>query len=293
MPTISKSDCVTALRRNGATESEARDIVDMLLEEKARLRAAGQASPQNLSAAWNSAAEALRHEAAMRVRRQAFAAIRFKEAADFVDSVKAQGFSGMDAIQALMVGISKRFNGARNSVSALRNGIFKSWMAPMMRELEAVGNGAALRLMRQDKAFHDDIFREMREPGSTANQDAAQIAGVFSRYMEQARQQLNAAGADIGRLDGWTPQNHDPYKLLKGGEAGRQAWVDFVFARLDLDRTFDGIGLMDEARAKEILGNVYDNLTLGKAPHMPGAHESAGEGPAHVTCSYDRDFHDC
>jgi hypothetical protein len=90
----------------------------------------------------------------MRVRRQAFAAMRFKEASDFVDGVKAQGFSGMDAIQALMVGISKRFNGARNSVSALRNGIFKSWMAPMMRELEAVGNGAALRHMRQDKAFH-------------------------------------------------------------------------------------------------------------------------------------------
>lgn len=283
MATISKSDCITALRNNGATESEARDIVDMLLEEKARLKAAGLTSPQNLSAAWSGAVEAMRHEAAMRLRRQAIATVRYGEATDFIDSCKAQGASGMDAIQAFMVGISKRFDGARRSVSALRNGIYKSWAAPMLTELEQVADGAAMRLMREDKAFHDDIFREMREPGSTGNQGAAEIAGIFARYMEQARQQLNAAGADIGRLDGWTPQSHDPYKLLQGGGAGRQAWVDFVFERLDLERTFDGIGLVDEARAKDILGGIYDNLTLGRAPHMPGVHESTGGGPKRLT----------
>ena len=283
MATVSKGDCITALRNHGATESEAKDLVDMLLAEKERLNAAGLASPQNLSAAWSDAAAALKHEADMRLRRQAIAAVRYSEATDFIDSCKAQGASGMDAIQALMVGISKRFDGARRSVSALRNGIYKSWVAPMLTELERVADGVGLRMMREDKAFHDDIFREMREPGSTGNQAASEIAGIFSRYMEQARQQLNAAGADIGKLDGWTPQSHDPYKLLKGGEAGRKAWIDFVYARLDLERTFDGIGLVDEARAKEILGNVYDNLTLGKTPHMPGVNETTGGGPKRLT----------
>lgn len=284
MAAIKKRDCIRALRMNGATESEANDIVEMLLAEKARLKAAGKATPQDLSAAWSNLAGAMKHEAEMRLRRQAIATVRYGEATAFIDSCKAQGVSGMDAIQAFMVGISQRFDGARRSVSALRNGIYKSWVAPMLTELERVADGAAMRMMREDKDFHDAIFREMREPGSTGNQGAAEIAGIFARYMEQARQQLNAAGADIGKLDGWTPQNHDPYKLLKGGAEGRQEWVDFVFERLDLERTFDGIGLVDEARAKEILGRVFDNLTLGKEPHMPGTGESAGGGgPRNLT----------
>ena len=231
---ITKKDCVRALRKHGASESEALDIVADLMAEKGRLQEKGLVTPQDLSEAWSRKVDSMQREALASARRQAISLIRYREAADFVDSVKAQGFTGMDAIQALMVGSSKRFDGARNSVSALREGIFKSWMSPLLTELEAVDNGAALRLMREDKAFHDDIFREMREPGSTGNKSAQQVGAIFGRYMEQARQQLNAAGADIGRLDGWSPQNHDPYKLLKGGEQGREEWIDFVFQRLDL-----------------------------------------------------------
>lgn len=280
---ITKRDCVNALRKQGASESEALDIVDELVAEKERLRGKGLVSPQDLSEAWSRKADAMQREALASARRQAIAMIRYRDAADFVDSVKAQGATGMDAIQALMVGSSKRFDGARNSVSALREGIFKSWMSPLLTELEAIDNGAALHLMREDKAFHDDIFREMREPGSTGNQSAQQVGEIFGRYMEQARQQLNAAGANIGRLDGWTPQNHDPYKMLKGGEQGRNEWIDFVFQRLDLERTFDGVGVVDEARAREILSGVYDTLTLGKAPHLPGISEPTGSGPRRLT----------
>ena len=280
---ITKKDCVRALRKHGASESEALDIVADLMAEKGRLQEKGLVTPQDLSEAWSRKVDSMQREALASARRQAISLIRYREAADFVDSVKAQGFTGMDAIQALMVGSSKRFDGARNSVSALREGIFKSWMSPLLTELEAVDNGAALRLMREDKAFHDDIFREMREPGSTGNKSAQQVGAIFGRYMEQARQQLNAAGADIGRLDGWSPQNHDPYKLLKGGEQGREEWIDFVFQRLDLERTFDGMGTVDTARAKEILSGVYDTLTLGKAPHVPGVSEPTGSGPRRLT----------
>ncbi|MBQ9406948.1 MAG: hypothetical protein IJU37_09490, partial [Desulfovibrio sp.] len=277
---MSKKDCVAALRRHGATESEALDIVDMMLEEKERLKAAGITTPQGLSQRWSSVAEAMKHNAKMRARRHAISVMRFNEASAFIDSVKAQGFSGMDGIQALMVGSSKRFDGARRSVSALREGIYKSWMSPLLTELEAVDNG--LHLMREDKAFHDDIFREMREPGTSQDTSVQQVANIFARYLEQSRLQLNDAGAYIGKIDGWTPQTHDQYKLLQGGERGRQEWIDFVFDRLDHDRTFDGLGLVDEARAKEILSNVYDTLTLGKLPRMPGA-DDAGSGPRRLT----------
>ncbi|MBQ9406346.1 MAG: hypothetical protein IJU37_06350, partial [Desulfovibrio sp.] len=207
---------------------------------------------------------AMKHNAKMRARRHAISVMRFNEATAFIDSVKAQGFSGMDGIQALMVGSSKRFDGARRSVSALREGIYKIWMSPLLTELEAVDNG--LHLMREDKAFHDDIFREMREPGSTGNAQAQQIGEIFSRYTEQARQQLNAAGADIGKLDGWTPQTHDQYKLLQGGERGRQEWIDFVFDRLDVDRSFPGATPQD---LDAILDHVRQDILTGKPLFLP------------------------
>lgn len=273
---LNKNDCIAAVKQAGASELEALDIVDMLLEQKARLKASGDLTPQNLSRAWSATAEGLARQRAIQRRRTALGLVKFREAAGFVDSAKAQGVSAMEGIQALMVGISRRFDGARRSVSALRQGIFKSWASPMLSELEAVDNGAALRLMREDKAFHDSVFREMREPDSTGDKNARAIADIFSRYTEQSRVRLNAAGADIGKLDGWTPQTHDPYKLMAGGEAGRAKWVDFMLPRLDLERTFDGVGLVDANRARELLNGVYDTLTMGRNPHMPGDFTGGG-----------------
>lgn len=283
-----KQDCIAAVRQAGASELEAREIVDMLLEQKARLRESGDLSPQNLSRAWTSTSEGMKRQQAVQRRRTVLGLIRYREMAGFIDSVKAQGFSALDGIQAMLVGISKRFDGARHSISALRNGIFKSWISPMLTELEAVGDGAALRLMRENKAFHDSIFLEMREPGSTGDENARAIADIFNRYMEQSRVQLNAAGADIGHLEGWTPQNHDPYKLLAGGEAGRRKWIDFMMSRLDLERTFDGVGLMDKARARELLEGVYKTLTVGKNPRLPGDFTGGGSsvsGPRNLASS--------
>ena len=38
---LNKNDCIAAVKQAGASELEALDIVDMLLEQKARLKASG------------------------------------------------------------------------------------------------------------------------------------------------------------------------------------------------------------------------------------------------------------
>lgn len=55
---LNKKDCIAAVKQAGASELEALDIVDMLLEQKARLKASGDLTPQNLSRAWSATAEA-------------------------------------------------------------------------------------------------------------------------------------------------------------------------------------------------------------------------------------------
>lgn len=117
---LNKKDCIAAVKQAGASELEALDIVDMLLEQKARLKASGDLTPQNLSRAWSATAEGLARQRAIQRRRTALGLVKFRDAASFVDSVKAQGASAMEGIQALMVGVSRRLDGARRSVSALR-----------------------------------------------------------------------------------------------------------------------------------------------------------------------------
>lgn len=53
---MSRANCIRSLRQHGATEHEAEAIVDALLSERRRLEAAGNVTPQALSAAWSQRA---------------------------------------------------------------------------------------------------------------------------------------------------------------------------------------------------------------------------------------------
>lgn len=274
---MNKRDCIASVQQMGASEKQAKELVKELLNQKKRLGDTGDLTPQNLAFAWEKTSEAMRRAALAQERRTMQAMLKFKEMQVRIDAIKAQGFSAMDAIQANLVGISKRFDGARDSISAQRQGILDSWTAPMMRDLEAVDDGMALKLIQSDKSYHDDVMREMRSPGSTQNKSARQVAEIFANTLERQRQALNAAGADIGKLDGWCPQTHDPEKLMAGGEAGRQKWIDFMMEHLDHERTFDGMGLVDTDLARKALSLSYDTLTLGKNPHLSGDFASGGK----------------
>ncbi len=257
---ISRTDCIRALQEAGAPAVEAAGIIDRMMREKRDLQAAGKNSPQELSRAWSKLQADNKRLAAMKRRQAALNIVRRNEARAFLASVRAQGFTSLDGLQAMLVGSSKRFDGARASISFQRKGIFASWTVPMIRELEAVGDGTALTLLREDKAFHDDVFREMRSPHSTGNDDARAVADIFARYGEQAIDRQNANGSDIRKRKGWTPQIHDEHKML---QAGKEAWVDFILARLDRSRTFGADAFPDE-EARKILRETYSELVTGE-----------------------------
>lgn len=283
---VSRKDCIASAKAAGATDVEAAQIVDQLMEEKARLAAGGQLdrAAQGLSELWTQKVEDMQRKALLQRRHAALDVLRRREIDTFIENVKAQGFSVMDALEALLVGNAKWFEGARASVSAERKAIRQLWEGPMLNELERLGegDGVALKLMREDKAFHDNVIREIVSPGSTADDVARQAADIFSRYMEQARLRLNAAGADIGRLEGWVPQAHDPWKLTRGGMAGKDAWMDFVAQRLDVERSFpDAAG--NPERLRDILGRVYDSITTGHNGDVTPAERGHGTGPRNLT----------
>ncbi|MDR2800879.1 MAG: hypothetical protein LBB52_06400, partial [Desulfovibrio sp.] len=186
----------------------------------------------------------------------------------FREQVKAEGFTGMDALEAVLVGSNKRFTGARNSIDANRIAIKRDFMGGMINELERIeGNGgmALRKLLDTDREFNRNIVREVISPNSTGNATARAVADVFSRHLEKTRLRQNAAGANIGWIEGYLPQSHDAWKMTAGTNA-RQKWINNILGRLDVERSF---GAVSEQELTDILSRVYDDITLGKADLAP------------------------
>lgn len=89
----------------------------------------------------------------------------------------------------------------------------------------------------RNKAQLGDIVRELFKPGSSNNAAARGIAESWNKASDMLRQRFNAAGGDIGKLEGWAlPQSHDS-ELVRA--AGFTAWRAEIRPRLDRAKMID------------------------------------------------------
>ena len=268
------ADCIYTAKQMGADEAEARDIVEQMAREKGRIEKTSQAvenldgMEEELAKAWASKVENMEMAALARKREAALTILKRMELENRLNTVKGEGFSFMDGLESILVGSYKRFFGARNSVDARRANIQEFTQGAVLNSLEKIGEKYGeniMKLIKHDKAFHDAIVNEIISPQSTKDAMAREVAEMFSGYLEVARQRANQAGANIGKIDGYVPQSHDPWKISEttgDGGSPRTSWVDFVQERLDVDRSFpDLAGKPDELR--EVLGEVYDSIVIG------------------------------
>ena len=272
---MNRADCISLLRQAGRSESEAADMVDALLEEKARVRAAG-GNIQQLSAQWSERAQRFARDVQRQEYLKALNLLRYSERAADVDRFIAAGHTYKDAIQSIMVGQNKFGEGSRDSVSALREGIRKSYLVPLADALDKI-EGAG-ELLRNDKDFHRSVFRELWDV-DTGDSKAKEVAKVFRAVSEQAREDANRYGANIGHVEHWTPQSHDPYKMMDSSGQAREEWGKYIYDLIDWDKTMPELQTKDE-RMQALIGmdhkSVYSHITLGKLngifdelPHEP------------------------
>ena len=64
-----RADCIRAAVAAGATEEQAADIVDAIMEEKKRLREEGRLTRENLEQAWRERAPEVERAADLKKRR--------------------------------------------------------------------------------------------------------------------------------------------------------------------------------------------------------------------------------
>lgn len=133
-------------------------------------------------------------------------------------------------------------------------GDYKAGLEAMLWEFRPqFGTGQTRQAVRFDK-----VVRELAgEGGGDATEKA--FAKAWHETAERMRQEANAAGADIPKLEGWfLPQVHDRLALLA---IGKDRWVSELVGRyLDLDKIERVTGI-DRAEIEPTLGRIWENIT--------------------------------
>jgi hypothetical protein len=104
-----------------------------------------------------------------------------------------------------------------------------------MEEALAAFDRTAVAGARMNKPLLREVVSEMHGM-ATGNARAKTLAAQVADVFEALRQRFNAAGGQIGKLENYLPQHHDPAALLS---AGRETWKAEITPLLDLERMRD------------------------------------------------------
>lgn len=150
-------------------------------------------------------------------------------------------------------------------------GQFDAMMADVAEKFDSsLGTG------HRNRATLDNLVRAAFGE-DTGDGAASTLAKAWGETADHARKLFNAAGGDIGKLEGWgLPQSHDGFAVRK---AGREAWVADILPRLDAGRMIDkATGLpFNPGRLKAVLGEVYQTIVTSDAINRE-AGEALGVG---------------
>jgi hypothetical protein len=275
-------DCVETVRRASGmkiTEAEAVDILDKVAGRFEALQAEGRIgrTDAELARLARGDADKVLRTLILRRKHAALIALRRDGIDRHLERFKAAGRSSKDAILALLHGLEGRVEGIRKSVWASKSAYEGRYLGGIMSRIAKDRPHLESRL--KDEALNERVALEMEQldkkggkPGITGDADALFLAKLYAEYGEVSRRDLNAAGADIGKRQGWTPHTHDPLRLTR---AGANEWIDFLMPRLDKARTFEG---MSDAEIRTALAETWRTLVTGRDMETRDAALDAASG---------------
>jgi len=130
----------------------------------------------------------------------------------------------------------------------------------------------------RDQAELDDVVRALRGE-AVESESAREMAAAISDTMEWLRQQFNAAGGAIPKLENWAlPQSHDAMAIAKAGYA---EWRDFILPMLDWTQMRDsatGKAFTSVDALEPALEQAWRNISSnGLDNAVPGAFSGKGK----------------
>lgn len=252
---------------------------------------------EQIGAPQGAAADALRQAAAAFQQRSQLAAVILKRNAA-LNAVAYQRIRGYvdttwankpaEGLRAMLTGSIEGRKGARASASREQQMLLHRYTGGLDTDLELAG----VRKLFASGAVDQEVTRALaqlgqRSPDMTGiGREAQTIARIVRTWQEVARNDANAAGAWIGKLDDFiTSQAHDRWSIEARGFA---AWAEHIGTRLDWARieAQQGGTITDKAGW---LSEVYQDIVGGAHLRAQGAENTSGfVGPANLAKSMSR-----
>jgi hypothetical protein len=270
---------VTQAAGRALSQAEIKGIEDRIvgnrkqlaIKDPAAYRAMSEA--QQLQAAARMATQQLMAEA---IRKKAEVIKNAQVVADFKSFAAARAAKGDTQMTALqrMLAPKRDMQGGTTSVAEMRKAIAADLQRNLGDLLDATGKWAGLFT---DKQGVRDVIYELFGQDS-GNALAKKAAKAWHEAAEQGRQQFNAEGGNIGKLEGYAmPQTHDQAAVWK---AGKDAWVGFIMGKLDRAKYVNPDGSpMSDAQLVEFLRHAHDSIAQGGAfkrkPELGGGRGTA------------------
>lgn len=251
--------CILSAQRQGIiSEEEAESLMARYAEHVRARAAAGERDPEGAA----KVALAGEMEAAG-ARRQFLAALSAEKAAQIKQYLETfRDLSGNKNVFEAVINLIENFGaGAGTSSIANRSKAIVALAHGEMADMLSEFRRSRLTGMRPNKPQVEKVVREILGEG-TGSPEARAMADAVDHVFETLRTEFNKAGGDIGKLERYLPQFHNPRALLA---AKYEGWRNAIQPRLDLDKMRDPLtgGALTGERLEAGLRVAYDRITTG------------------------------
>jgi hypothetical protein len=263
---MSFADCIVSARDQGVlSPEEAERLIARYEAHRQARRAAGEADPEagarsGLADEFDAAAERQRRLAALSTARR-------DAIAQHLDAYR--GPDGRANVYEASMRLLENFGySGTSSVKGRQHAIIAITHAELADTLRGFERNFYTGL-RHETVKAQNVVREMLGQ-TTGNPEAAAFARAIGATFERLRERFNAAGGEIGKIEGgYLPQFHDGTAIMR---AGFERWREFIVPRLDRGKMRDPLtdGPLSDARFEDVVRAAYDNIVSeGWANRVP------------------------
>jgi hypothetical protein len=275
--------CIGIIQAAAGRELSEPEMIDLLSSLQARqryLQARGMAADAREAAVKAAEQVASEIEVAAIVEKRN-AALNAAKRLELVARIQSSfGNNIAEGLESVLVGVNRAKVGAKEGVAQVQEALRGKYIGGFVADLERSGHKALFTSGAMDREVANALWalgkNDTAQLGKLSK-EAVDLARVLGKWQEATRLEANAAGAAIGKEEGYiTRQSHDAERIRGDGSAQAfEAWRQVAMQRFDLDRMAAEQGIATPAGMASMLRNMWTNLASGN--HLKAAPEEVSK----------------
>jgi len=291
---MSYNDCIATIQAAAGRKLSDEELDDLLtaLQLRQKYMLAKGVVTDSADAALKAAEEVANNIKMAAVLEKRNAAINLTKRLEKVAWVQKNfGNNIAEGLEAILVGVNRAKQGAREGAAQLQHSIKQTYLAGLTADLERTGHMDLFASGAMDREVARALWAIGRESEAAdlakLPKEAVEIAKVINKWQEVSRLDANEAGAWIGKTDGYiVRQTHDAEKIRgKGTEEDYARWRAMALDKFDIPRMQVEQGFTN---TEQMLRSTWTNLASGT--HLKNTREMSGfKGPGNLAKKISQD----